>query len=263
MVTAPVQVRTRIVMGLPFSLHLRSSEAAGVDAAADRAWTELEAADRIFSTYRPDSDISRLARGEAAVAELDPVVPEVLELAERARSMTGGWFDVNGAGHLDPSGLVKGWAAHRAAQAIRMDGTDRYLNAGGDIELSALDPDDPWRIGIEHPDDPSGLLTVFCLTSGAVATSGRAHRGDHLWDPRSGRPARNVLQTTVIGPSLMWADVLATAAAVAGPDLLDRTGWPPGYEVLFARPGGTVTATSGVADLVAPDAPELRISGWL
>lgn len=146
---------------------------------------------------------------------------------------------------------------------VRLPGVDRYLNAGGDIAMRAFDLGQPWRIGIEHPDDPAGLLTVLCRFGGAVATSGTAHRGQHLWDPRTGRPAVDVWQATVVGRSLMWADILATAAAVAGPSDLDWRHWPPGYQVLFAGPGGEVIASEGFDRLLAPDVPALHIARWI
>ncbi|HEX3261866.1 MAG TPA: FAD:protein FMN transferase [Pseudonocardia sp.] len=45
----------------------------------------------------------------------------------------------------------------------------------------------PWRIGIEDPWDPTTLAAVVPLRTGAVATSGSAHRGAHIVDARTGR----------------------------------------------------------------------------
>ena len=71
------------VMGMPISLALRGRHAADDDARA--AWQavldDLRAADRIFSSYRPDSAVSRLARGELHLDECPPEVGEVLDLA--------------------------------------------------------------------------------------------------------------------------------------------------------------------------------------
>ena len=248
-------------MGLPFSLHIRDSGITGfaADLVADRIWAELDHCDAIFSTYRPDSEISRLNRREIRVTDGDPALAEVLALAEQARERTGGVFDVRGAGPLDPSGVVKGWAAERAFQSAGI--SDGYLNAGGDLVL--VGPPRSWRIGIEHPADASGLLTAVELGTGAIATSGQTHRGVHLWDPRCGRWIQTSWQATVVGPSLTWADILATAAAVAGPDRLDRTAWPPGYHVLLADASGTVCATTGFGELPARDLPDLIVSRTL
>ncbi len=251
-------VRAAIIMGLPFSIHLRddaTGNAGRFDAAVDRLWDSLRSADRVFSTYRRNSDINRIGRGELAVADADPTVPEVLDLAAVAERITGGTFDIRAAGVLDPSGIVKAWAASRAADELTCLGVDHYLNAGGDVLLRSLSATRPWRIGIEHPENPQGLLAVVQAASGAVATSGRSHRGGHITDPATGRPAIGIAQATVVGPSLIWADVLATAVVAGGLDRLDRGQWPPGYEVLLMTDDGEVLGTPGFGRLLAPDVP--------
>ena len=260
----PHTVRTAMIMGLPFSLHLRAEAGSDrllgtgdpeVDAAVEAVWAELRWADRVFSTYRDDSDISRIRRGELRVRDADPAVAEVLDFAEIARRLTEGAFDVNASGELDPSGIVKGWAAVRAADALGGLGLDYYLNAGGDVLLRSRHPQVPWRIGIEHPDDPRGLLAVVELAVGGVATSGQAHRGSHIWNPATRRPARGIAQATVAGPSLVWADVLATAVVAGGLERLDLAGWPPGHEVMLVTDEGTVMASPGFLSLLANDVP--------
>jgi thiamine biosynthesis lipoprotein len=182
-------------------------------------------------------------------------VAEVLDFAEIARRLTEGAFDVNASGELDPSGIVKGWAAVRAADALGGLGLDYYLNAGGDVLLRSRHPQVPWRIGIEHPDDPRGLLAVVELAVGGVATSGQAHRGSHIWNPATRRPARGIAQATVAGPSLVWADVLATAVVAGGLERLDLAGWPPGHEVMLVTEEGAVLASPGFRALLALDVP--------
>jgi thiamine biosynthesis lipoprotein len=259
----PPTVRTAMIMGLPFSLHLRGESGSGrwepgnpdVDEDVEAVWAELRWADRVFSTYLPDSEISRIRRRELRVRDADPAVAEVLHFAEIARRLTEGTFDVRATGALDPSGIVKGWAAARAARALDGLGLDYYLNAGGDVLLRSKRPDTPWRIGIEHPDDPSGLLAVVELPVGGVATSGQAHRGSHICNPATGRPARGVTQATVVGPSLVWADVLATAVVAGELENLNRSGWPPGHEVLLVTDEGAVLASPGFRSFLAPDVP--------
>ena len=259
-------VRTAMIMGLPFSVHLRGSadtqavdtravDTRAVDTAVEAVWDHLRWADRIFSTYRPDSDISRIRSRTLRIRDADPAIAQVLDFAEIARRVTGGVFDVRGSGSLDPSGIVKGWAASGAAEPLRALGVDYYLNAGGDMLLRALTTDRPWRIGIEHPGDPQGLLAVVELASGAVATSGATHRGAHIWNPRTGAPASGIAQATVVGPSLIWADVLATAVVAGGSAAVNRGDWPPGYELLLVTDDGTTTASPGFTALLAPDVP--------
>src|SRR5205085_2187959 len=121
---------------------------------------------------------------------------------------------------LDPSGVVKGWAVERAAAALdQLPDTDYCLSAGGDLTCRTLDPGGtPWRIGVEDPADPSRVLAVLPVLTGAVATSGTAHRGQHLVDARTGRPPSGVASVTVVARSLTWADIDATAAYAMGPE---------------------------------------------
>ncbi len=243
---------TEMIMGLPFSIHLRGEFEDVTEATAvQRVWDDLRRYDRIFSTYRSDSDICRINRDEITVADADPAVAKVLALAERARAATGGAFDVYYAGSLDPSGIVKGWAASRAAAHLEPLGSDYYLNAGGDVLLRSAATGAPWRVGIEHPADTSGLLAVLQATDLAVATSGSIHRGRHISDPATGSAASGVLQATVCGPDLVWADILATALVAAGPPAPGTWQWPDDYQFLLITDDGQVRWTSGIAALLA------------
>jgi FAD:protein FMN transferase len=234
------------IMGLPVSIHLRGyASAVARQATVDRVFAELRHMELIFSTYRADSEISRLRRGELSVAACDAVVHEVLDLCADASRRTDGYFDAllgGGLDRLDPSGLVKGWAVERAAQHLASLGDDYYINAGGDIALGLAGPDSaPWRIGIEDPTRPDGLIGVVSLRYGAVATSGLARRGTHIVNPLTGTPATAFASVTVTGPSLLWADVYATAATAAG--RLDAFAWPAGYEAM-AIVGSDAAATT-------------------
>jgi FAD:protein FMN transferase len=178
----------------------------------------LHRADSIFSTWRPDSPISRLRRGEITVGQLPPEATEVLRLCAAARDLSQGWFDPWAMpGGVDPTGYVKGWAAQQALNALWSEGISGALvNAAGDVaSAGGMGPAVPFRIGIASPFAPRELATIIELT-GAVATSGCYERGQHLIDPFSGRPAAGAASATVTGPDLGLADALATALAVAG-----------------------------------------------
>jgi thiamine biosynthesis lipoprotein len=184
----------------------------------------LHRVDAVFSPWRADSQISRLGRGELALADCDPDVRDVAELCEQARERTEGWFDTDlpaadGSRRFTPTGLVKGWAVERAAEQLTaLDDADFLLNAGGDVIVGCRRTDTPdWQVGIENPADRSALVATVPLRAGGIATSGTAARGAHIVLPRTGRPAGGLLSVTVVGPSLMWADVYATAAFARGP----------------------------------------------
>jgi FAD:protein FMN transferase len=235
------------IMGMPISLALRGRHAR--DRRAHDAWASvcarLRTADRIFSTYRPDSVVSRLGRGEITLADCPPdvaaQVEEVLALGEAARVDSGGAFDVRRGGRLDPSGVVKGWAAERASAALAaLPDTDYCLSAGGDLTCRTLNPQDPpWRIGVEDPRDPRTLVAVVPLRTGAMATSGTARRGAHIVDARTGHPPSGIASVTVIGESLTAVDIAATAAFARGADahrwLTDR-----GLRGVVVLPDGAV-----------------------
>lgn len=218
-------------MGMPVSIHLRGdgvdtpSAAQAVRAAFD-LFTEL---DEIFSTYRPQSQVMRLRREEVSVEACSPLVASALAIGESAERLTGGAFTTllpTGDGDLafDPTGLVKGWAVDQAGERLsQQPGLSWCINAGGDLRVGAhsdLPRAGPgsiaWQVGIENPDDRSRVATVLRLTEGAVATSGTAARGAHLYDPVSGEPATRGGSVTVAGPTLLWADIWATALFVGG-----------------------------------------------
>lgn len=201
----------------------------------------LHRADATFSTWRPDSPVSRLRRGEITSAQAPAEVAEILDRCAVARDLSGGWFDPWAVpGGFDPSGYVKGWAAQNALAAFRAPGICGVLvNAAGDI-AGAGDPGDgrPFRIGIADPRSPRRLAEIVEL-SGAIATSGTYERGDHLIDPHSGRPAARAASASVTGPDLGLADALATAVAVAGEPGLALIEKLDGYEALIINSDGS------------------------
>ncbi|WP_020660775.1 FAD:protein FMN transferase [Amycolatopsis benzoatilytica] len=238
MTAAQRRAWTQPVMGTQASLHLRGprldSEPA-IPLAVAAVFEHLRTIDELFSTYRPDSQVSALRRGELPRRQWHPWLAEVVALCEEARERTDGYFDAWLPGGFDPSGLVKGWATERAATRLaRLPRFDHHLNVGGDITARiAADNAPPWRIGIEDPGGQAGFLAVVELRTGGVATSGTAARGAHIFDPHDGTRPTELLSITVTGPSLLWADVFATAAfARGGPDVEQwvRTR-APGYQV--------------------------------
>ncbi|HYN96594.1 MAG TPA: FAD:protein FMN transferase [Pilimelia sp.] len=243
------------VMGIPVSLVVRGPDvrSPATEAIAAEFFGHLRRVDAIFSTYRTDSQLSRWARGELALADADPSVREVLVLCELARQSTGGYFDARSLPHplgpgtrFDPSGLLKGWAVQRAARHLAdLDRHGWCVNAGGDVLVHAPAGDAPWRVGLEDPAHPGRLLRLVDARTGAVATSSTAHRGAHVVDPHTARPATGTRAVTVIGPSLLWADVYATAAAARGRGALAWLATIDGYEALRVDSDGTIDATAG------------------
>jgi thiamine biosynthesis lipoprotein len=229
--------------------------------AIEEAVAILHEADNIFSLYKPDSPLSKLARGETSVAECAPVVSEIWDMCEKWTQDTEGWFTAFTAEHtFDPSGVVKTWAANLAAEKLEQHGiTDFAMNAGGDIRLSQeITPGFAMRIGISTPvtiaSEEAGVLTVVDLNERnyrAVATSGTAERGEHIWNPKTNTWANQLAQVTVVAQDLVSADVWATALFAAGDQAL-ALAERHGIQALFVDPEGQLSSTKGFTELLRP-----------
>ena len=253
-----------LAMGTGFSFHGRSSLSdSDTSIILNQACAILHEADLIFSLYKPESPLSRLARGETSVAECPPVVDEIWQACEAWEKTTDGWFSAfNAENTFDPSGLVKTWAAKLAAEYVLEQGmTDFTLNAGGDVMIAdgvteAID----WRMGISKPvsiaADGAGVLTVVDLHRTpfrATATSGSAERGSHIWNPKAGgrEPAGDFIQVSVIARDLVTADVWATAAFAEGERAIEHLNKVDDLEALFVYADGQLAATNGFVNLFA------------
>lgn len=221
--------RVEALMGTVVSADVRDdADPAAVAAALDEAFAWLRGVEGRFSTFRPDSEVSRLARGEVALGEVSDDLAVVLERCELLRLDSGGAFDVRARGALDPAGFVKGWAVDRAGAILAAAGLANWsLNAGGDVACRGrAGPGEPWRVGVRHPERPGDVVAVVRVPGrGAVATSGTYERGNHIATAPSAGPA--LASVTVVGPELAWADAFATAAFAMGLGGLD---WVEGHD---------------------------------
>ena len=247
-------------MGTVISIDMRPPRVP--DVVIDEAVDWLRQVDRRFSVYKPDSEISRLGRGELTVDECNPDVATVLALCEEVRSESFGVFNAWTAradGRLDPSGVVKGWAVERAAQILEHAGARNFcINAGGDVVVrGAPEPGRAWRIGIRHPIDASALAAVLEVHDLAVATSGAYERGDHIIDARDGAPTRSVLSLTVAGPSLTLADAYATAGFAMGRAGIEWVAAQPGYAPYAITSDGRVRYSESFATLLTGEVSDL------
>ena len=245
--------RVAAVMGIPVGIDVRDE---GVDPAAlDRAFAHLHAVDAAFSPYRSASDVARIAAGALAPRDAAPEVRAVLARCERLRRATGGWFDVHATGRLDPSAFVKGWAVDGAVAILAAAGARNLcVHAGGDVRVAGeRAPGLPWRIGVQHPLERDRVAAVLAAPAAglAVATSGTYERGEHIVDPRTGRPPRGVLSVTVAGSDLATADAYATAAFAMGAEGPAWTATLRGHHALTILEGRRVLSTRGMDALRA------------
>jgi thiamine biosynthesis lipoprotein len=235
------------IMGMPVTVDVRDEDLD--ESVLEQMFHSLRFADATFSTYKEDSEISRMNRGELTVAAAHPDVREVLDRCEVLRIETGGYFDARAAtAHaIDPSGLVKGWAVDRAASILDDAGVRNYaVNVAGDMRLRGRAVPEPcWNVGIQHPLDANAIAAVVEANDLAVATSGAYARGEHVIDPHTRRPSTGVLSVTITGPELATADAYATAAFAMGEAGIHWTARLRGYESMTILADERVLSTPG------------------
>jgi thiamine biosynthesis lipoprotein len=212
-------------------------------------------ADVRFSLYRADSELSRIAAGTIRLEDASATTLDAYSAAIDWRNLTGGAFSPNRPdGSVDLNGIVKAQAIDRAGtQLLRSGFTDWSINVGGDILTSGADPSGKaWMTGIIDPVDGSGLLCSVELRTPrrAIATSGSAERGDHIW--LGGQVTRSeFLQATVIAHDIVTADVLATAIIAGGQSTLDDVCDRWDVDVLAVTHEGELLATPGIRPSLA------------
>jgi thiamine biosynthesis lipoprotein len=161
---------------------------------------------------------------------------------------------------LEFGSLGKGYAVDRVVQTLVASGVTSALVDFGSTTYALGHPpnEEAWRVGIRHPQDPNRIVSVAKLVDRAISTSGDDQQGifidgvryGHIVDPRTGWPACEAVAASVIAPTALQSDALATAAFVSGPrdgmDLLRRIGLD-----------GAVTGRSKSGRLIRAETP-----GW-
>lgn len=247
-------------MGMPIEIEIVGPR---VRTALEAAFAYLVAVDECFSTYKEDSEISRINRGEIELHAASAPMREVFMLAERTKAETQGYFDIRrpdlpdrqAGGLLDPSGIVKGWAIRNTAALIREAGHENYLvNAGGDIAMSGTNAEGgEWGVGIRNPFNIHEIVKVVYPRGKGIATSGSYIRGDHIYDPHA--PERKIVEVvsiTVIGPDVLEADRFATAVFAMGKRGIEFIENLPGFEGYMIDASGFATMTSGFVAYTKP-----------
>jgi thiamine biosynthesis lipoprotein len=206
--------------------------------------------DATFSTYKEDSEISRINRNELKESEYSDDMKTIFALSEQTRIETSGYFDIRTpAGVYDPSGLVKGWSIYNASKLLEKRGFKNfYIEAGGDIAVAGLNAlGKSWSIGIRDPlgADKNKIVKTIYLTHGGMATSGTYLRGQHIYNPhQKGHGITDIVSLTVIGPNVYEADRFATAAFAMGANGIYFIEKLVGFEGYMIDTNGIATFTT-------------------
>ena len=208
-------IQNATIMGMPVSIHI-------IDEAQQKDIHEIldymRHIDDVFSTYKSDSEISKINTGSWQKENFSNEVKLVLELCEQTKRETHGYFDMVRNGKIDPSGIVKGFAIHESAEMLRQKGYKNFsITIAGDAEVvGKSEKGNMWEIGIQNPFNSKEIIKVIALTDKGIATSGNYIQGQHIYNPITKTMANEIASMTVIGPNAYEADRFATAAFAMG-----------------------------------------------
>jgi FAD:protein FMN transferase len=237
--------QTRLLMDMPITIEVMDIRVTQDN--LNKVFAYFVSVDETFSTYKATSEISKINRGELPAAQWSEEMKTILALSEQTKKDTHGYFDILHNGLYDPSGIVKGWAIHNAANMLTASGFHHfYVDAGGDIQVSGNKDGHLWRVGIRNPFNRAEHVKVLALTNRGIATSGTAIRGHHIYDPHN--PSTLLLDCvsiTVIGPNIYDADRFATAAFAMGKKGIQFIETLAGFEGYMIDAQARATFTSG------------------
>ncbi|OGC88463.1 thiamine biosynthesis protein [Candidatus Adlerbacteria bacterium RIFOXYC1_FULL_48_26] len=235
---------TRLIMGLPITVEIVDTVSPEI---LEAVFSYFVSVDERFSPYKPESEVSRMPEA------LSQDMKEVLELAEKTKEETNGYFDIRKPdGSIDPSGIVKGWAIKNAADLLQEKGVQNFfIDAGGDIQTGGTNAEGKeWSVGIRNPFNKAEIIKVIYPRGRGVATSGSYERGDHIYNPLTPDKALDeIVSITVIGPDVLEADRFATAAFAMGQKGVEFIESLAGFEAYSIDKNGIATMTSNFGEL--------------
>ncbi len=232
-------------MGMPVTADIADPDATQGDLGAVMGC--LAHFDEVFSTYKHDSEISRINRCVIAESAYSDEMRVVLALCEATKRATRGYFDIRLAGRMNPSGLVKGFAISSAARLLLARGfANFFIEIAGDAQVHGRNPEgERWRVGIQNPFDLQEFVEVVHLSNRGIATSGNYVQGEHIHDPIRGVRATDIASMTVVGPTACDADRFATAAFAMGEEGIHFIEALEGFEGYVITRDRMSCATSG------------------
>ncbi len=237
-------------MDMPISVEIIDSKSREED--FEKVFNYFKYIDDKFSTFKKESEISKINQGKLEKDRYSEDMKTVLLLCEETKKETNGYFNIEKNGLLDPSGLVKGLSIFRATKMLKDLGFKNfYIEAGGDIQAEGKNSEGKkWTIGIRNPFNRDEVVKVIAVSGKGVATSGTYFRGQHIYNPITGQKVTDIVSLTVIGPDVYEADRFATAAFAMGKKGIEFIEKLVGFEGYMIDNKGMATFTSGFKNFV-------------
>lgn len=225
-------------MATLFEVHCVHPDPRYARQAAEAAFDVVDRLEQDLSRFVANSDISRInALRAGETTRVSPETMECLEIAQRMHAVTRQAFDISiGTGQdrlelvpddfavhareagaqLDLGGIGKGFAVDRMAESLREWDIHHALVHGGYSSVLAGDAPagrDGWPLTLSAP-GTGGVLARVCARQKALSASG-TRKGDHIRDPRTGRPARHRAAWVALPSEAAWLEGVASPATVA------------------------------------------------
>lgn len=246
---------TKIIMGMPITIEIVDKNA-NVNSLT-LGFDYFKYVDDKFSTYKNNSEIMKINRGEIREENYSNDMKEVFKLSEKTKKETNNYFDIKKPdGSYDPSGLVKGWAIHNVVLLFKKNGYKNFcIEAGGDIETNGVnDIGKLWTVGIRNPFKNEEIVKILESKDKGIATSGTYIRGAHIYNPNNKKnkneKIEDIVSLTVIGDNIYEADRFATAAFAMGKDGIIFIENLPGFEGYMIDKNGIATMTNNFEQYV-------------
>jgi thiamine biosynthesis lipoprotein len=246
----PLRRFSHDAMACTFEVLLAEENTKYAGQAARAAFAEVDRIERELSRFIPTSDVARinaLKSGERMRVGIEVI--ECLQLAAQVYDDTDGAFDIafgsrRGANRalapplmldaksrhvgvrddgviVDLGGVGKGYAVDQMVATLRDWSIDAGLVHCGQSTVFALGRPAGaagWPVAIRDPTQQEQRLGNIRISDAALGGSGRKLHGEHIIDPRRGRPADDKLGTWALAPSAALADALSTAFMVMTPE---------------------------------------------
>jgi FAD:protein FMN transferase len=243
-----------------FEARISTEERPYAAQAAQAALDLLDKLDSQLSRFRDTSEIAQIARLEPGQKmRLTEPTFACLEVAKKIELATRGAFSVtanalqtqatlpqwsllpdtssihceSGQLRFDLGAIGKGFALDRMAELLRNWDCPSYLLVAGGSSILAGDPPNDnagWSCGLGDDNAPQRLL----LTNTSLSGSGLAVKGDHIVDPRTGRPACRKNRAWALADTGAESDALSTACMVLNePELEEVLAQDPSWLFLL------------------------------